>query len=166
MNVAFFEVASTHGNPPFAFATDPPDMWRSEYADQCVAPLMTPFGRRLLKRISSVEGKALAYKVDHLQAYQSHSLAWPPEFDDAFKEKVKHLPKRMQELVFFIEKTASPDAGETVHDLNMSMQWLCSSEICPCIVSSSHLWYRQKDNGTDMCPTTALALQGSRPWRN
>lgn len=96
-----------------------------------------------------------------MQAFESQGLPWPPAFDDGFAKKVGHLPQRQKELVFYLEHIYKGQEKETLHDINMSMQWLSVCVACsPCIVSSSRLWCRKRLGGVDLAACEALALQG------
>jgi site-specific DNA-cytosine methylase len=94
------------------------------------------------------EEKVAQYEVDHLEAFTTIGLAYPPVFSESFNEKTRALAHstRMRELVFLeTARWGHADKMDTVwvRDLNMSESWGSTVERkSPCIVSTSMMWVR------------------------
>ena len=99
------------------------------------------------------------FDVDHLQAYQSIDLPWPPVFDAAFEKASAHLPRRQQESAWWLMAKYQLEE-ETVHDLNMSHAWGSDTKVglCPCLASTSRLWLRVR--ARDVVGPESMAIQG------
>ena len=100
------------------------------------------------------------YEVDHMQAFQEQSLQYPPTMAPELKIATASLGRRMSEKVYLFEHFYAGEVVETVHDLNLSHPWsvIAKGEICPCVVSTSRLWFlkaRREVSGPE-----ALSLQG------
>lgn len=57
------------------------------------------------------------YEAEHCDLYVGLGLAWPPEVPEGFAD---HLPRRLRELAFYIDRNFCELKGETRHDLQAS----------------------------------------------
>ena len=101
-------------------------------------------------------------EVDHLQAFESRGLTWPPVYSADFEEACGHLIRRRKEIVWYLEQCfpASDFPVESVHDTNLNIKWQDTKlkPISPCIVSTSIPWLRLARR--ELTGAEALCLQG------
>ena len=114
-----------------------------------------------------------AWQADHLNMYREAKLVWPPEFSAEFEERTGGMPRRVQELINFVEvyaeRAETPEPRElTVRDVNMSASWGTTvfGGRTPCLVASSVFWLHSDGSGKYpplsrvLSGEEALALQG------
>ena len=94
--------------------------------------------------------KIESYEIDHLEAFESKGMQWPPQLPATFLQKMVGQfasSRRMQELIWFDESVnGSADSikeGLVVRDANLSKSWGCAkSGSIPCIAQSSVMYVR------------------------
>jgi hypothetical protein len=116
-------------------------------------------------RVKKPNAREPSYEADHLQKYTEHGLQWPPRWEegqDGFGGRVGYLPRRVQEVVCFLEQVHQEEikAGIEVYaDVSLSIG-CCRARrgSTPCIVSTSRIWGLHL--GRELAGEELLALQG------
>lgn len=111
------------------------------------------------QRKKDKEDALSAFHEKHLHAYNEIDLAWPPDYGE-FGPCSSHLCRRMREVAYYFTQKLRHQTLETVHDLNMSIDFMSEPRLggCPCLVSTARPWLRRRQR--DLIGDEALALQG------
>ena len=156
-----------------SFVGDPKPRYQLAF-DWHAIPRATLVGQAcFFLRPTQGEKKTPQWEVDHIDAFHDLKILWPPTFSRAFEAKTEGLPRRMQELVYYMEKVVEKFPSQaastlTVRDIMMSMPWGYHQHggSIPCLVASSVMWLHG-DGKSDLpylsrqlTGQEALALQG------
>ncbi len=99
------------------------------------------------KKNEAGDEKVLAFEVEHMEAYVSAGLSYPPSFPNDFDAATHGYPRRLKELMYYMQQTQGPahDMSDILlfRDVNMSMGYGSTlMRLCPCIASSSIIYCR------------------------
>eukprot|EP00974_Lingulodinium_polyedra_P039061 3742893-Lingulodinium_polyedra.AAC.1 len=108
--------------------------------------------------------KPAEFEVNHLDAFTSVGLPWPPawEAEPELAAKVVCYPKRAREVIYYythLPRAPVDTMKETCHDINMNLAWHTEAEEkCVCITCSSILYLRRRQR--EVLGKEMLAIQG------
>ena len=88
----------------------------------------------------------MMFEDEHFDSYSAEKAIWPPD-TACIKELIPWLPPRQLEVAYFytfVDPKFKDSTAESVHDLNISLQWRSGQEgMLPCVTCHSVLFLRQ-----------------------